>query len=115
MPEIDLSFIIGQLTFDFLVGETSASFYIFPPSGKGQPVVRIGDKNSKGAIAIQGSPNIFVNNLAWVRLGDKWSDNSTETSASTRVFLNNKGATRVGDMQSGGGLAIVGSPNVFCG
>ena len=75
--------------------------------------------------AIQGSPDVFVNNKPAVRVGDKgihapccgpnmW----TATKGSATVLINNMSAHRQGDMDThcgGIGQLIEGSPDVLVG
>jgi len=77
-------------------------------------------------VRAQGSPNVYVNGIAWSRQGD---NNTTHllppapcpshaapiAVGSTTVFVNGKGAGRVGDAISGCTSVAAGSPNVFCG
>lgn len=75
--------------------------------------------------AVQGSPNVLVNNRPAVRVGDKGihapccGPNMWEAvTGSTTVLINNKPAHRLGDMDrhcGGPGVLIEGSPNVIVG
>ena len=90
---------------------------------------RIGDadvSHCSGMTRAQGSPNVFVNGIAWSRQGDVNtshllpapicpSHTAPITIGSTTVFINGKGAGRVGDALSGCTSVAQGSPNVFCG
>ena len=90
---------------------------------------RIGDadvSHCSGMTRAQGSPNVFVNSIAWSRQGDVNtghllpapicpSHTAPITTGSTTVFINGKGAGRVGDALSGCTSVAQGSPNVFCG
>jgi uncharacterized Zn-binding protein involved in type VI secretion len=90
---------------------------------------RIGDadvSHCSGMTRAQGSPNVFVNGIAWSRQGDVNtghllpalicpSHTAPITTGSTNVFINGKGAGRVGDAISGCTSVAQGSPNVFCG
>ena len=60
----------------------------------------------------EGSPNVFVNDIAWSRQGDNNTSHllSGITTGSTSVFVNGKGAGRVGDSITG-----CTTTNVFCG
>ena len=90
---------------------------------------RIGDADvahCSGMVRAQGSPDVFVNGIAWSRQGDL---NTTHllpgspcpphtapiTIGSTSVFINNKGAGRVGDAITSCTSVAAGSPNVFAG
>ena len=77
---------------------------------------------------IQGSPNVFVNNLPWHRQGDGWPTHccthpdcphgchaSSLASGSPTVFVNGLEAGRIGDPVACGGVVAQGSPNVFAG
>lgn len=100
-----------------------------------KPVTRLTDKTTGHASyrprpAVEGSPNVFVNNLAANRVGDHWaahvgspmgmgdthpSETTHTTSAgSSTVFANNKAVARIGDPVEGDTIAA-GSPNVFAG
>jgi len=74
----------------------------------------------------QGSPNVFVNSIAWSRQGDLNnghllpgspcpSHQAPITTGSTTVFVNGKGAGRIGDAITGCTSVAQGSPNVFAG
>jgi len=90
---------------------------------------RIGDadvSHCSGMTRAEGSPNVFVNGIAWSRQGDVNtshllpapicpSHTAPITIGSTTVFINGKGAGRVGDEISGCTSVAQGSPNVFCG
>jgi len=90
---------------------------------------RIGDadvSHCSGMTRAEGSPNVFVNGIAWSRQGDVNtshllpapicpSHTAPITIGSTTVFINGKGAGRVGDAISGCTSVAQGSPNVFCG
>ena len=92
---------------------------------------RIGDADvahCSGMTRAQGSPDVFVNNIAWSRQGDV---NTTHllppnippcpshaagiASGSSTVKVNTKGAGRVGDGISGCTSVAAGSSNVFAG
>ena len=91
---------------------------------------RIGDadvSHCSGMSRAVGSPNVFVNGIAWSRQGD---NNTTHllpggrfcpshaapiASGSSTVFINRKGAGRVGDGISGCTSVAAGSSNVFAG
>jgi uncharacterized Zn-binding protein involved in type VI secretion len=65
-------------------------------------VLRVGDNDLMGSIAVSGSPNVFVNNKAIVRNGDTWTKPTIAIKANT-VFAN--------------GIPVMvsssGSPNVY--
>jgi len=74
----------------------------------------------------QGSPNVFVNGIAWSRQGDVNtvhllpgvpcpSHAAPIASGSSTVKVNTKGAGRIGDAISGCTSVAAGSPNVFAG
>lgn len=90
---------------------------------------RVGDADfphCSPMVRAEGSPDVFVNGIAWSRQGD---NNTTHlvpgnpctphsasiTIGSTTVFINKKGAGRVGDAVSGCTAVAAGSPDVFCG
>ena len=92
---------------------------------------RIGDADvphCSGMTRAVGSPNVFVNGIAWSRQGD---NNTTHlkppnippcsshaapiASGSSTVFVNAQGAGRIGDGISGCTSVAAGSPNVFAG
>lgn len=90
---------------------------------------RIGDADvahCSGMVRAQGSPDVFVNGIAWSRQGDL---NTTHllpgspcpphtapiTTGSSTVFINGKGAGRVGDAITACTAVAAGSPNVFAG
>ena len=73
---------------------------------------------------IEGSPNVFVNGLAWHRQGDAWATHCNSipechggvlASGSSSVFVNKQQAGRIGDPVSCGSSVATGSPNVFAG
>jgi len=74
----------------------------------------------------QGSPDVFVNGIAWSRQGDNNTGHLLPGTpcpghaapiavGSTSVFVNGKGAGRVGDAISGCTSVAQGSPDVFAG
>mgnify|MGYP001192117693 CR=1 FL=1 len=92
---------------------------------------RIGDADvahCSGMTRAAGSPDVFVNGIAWSRQGDV---NTTHllppnippcpshaagiASGSSTVKVNTKGAGRVGDGISGCTSVAAGSSNVFAG
>ena len=90
---------------------------------------RIGDADvphCSGMTRSQGSPDVFVNSIAWSRQGDVNtlhlrpgvpcpSHTASITTGSTTVFVNTKGAGRVGDAITSCTSVAAGSPNVFAG
>ena len=92
---------------------------------------RIGDadvSHCSGMTRAAGSPDVFVNGIAWSRQGDV---NTTHllppnippcpshaagiASGSSTVKVNTKGAGRVGDSITGCTSVAAGSSNVFAG
>ena len=92
---------------------------------------RIGDadvSHCSGMTRAAGSPDVFVNGIAWSRQGDV---NTTHllppniphcpshaagiASGSSTVKVNTKGAGRIGDGISGCTSVAAGSSNVFAG
>ena len=92
---------------------------------------RIGDADvthCSGMTRAQGSPDVFVNGIAWSRQGDV---NTTHllppnippcpshaagiASGSSTVKVNTKGAGRIGDGITGCTSVAAGSSNVFAG
>lgn len=90
---------------------------------------RIGDADvthCSTPLRAEGSPDVFVNGIAWSRQGD---NNNTHllpgapcpshaapiSIGSTSVFVNGKGAGRIGDAISGCTSVAEGSSNVFAG
>lgn len=77
------------------------------------------------APAIQGSPNVFVNNLPVVRVGDLYpthpgscGDNPPHLmgpalTGSPNIFVNNMPLHRAGDLISCGDIAFYGSDDVI--
>jgi uncharacterized Zn-binding protein involved in type VI secretion len=68
----------------------------------------------------QGSPNVFINNLASHRLTDGWQAHcclschrSQACEGSPNVFVNNLNKCRIGDAVCCGSVMVQGSPNVF--
>lgn len=91
---------------------------------------RVGDADIPDCspmVRAEGSPNVFVNGIAWSRQGDLNSTHLIQggrrcvphsapiTVGSTTVFINGKGAGRVGDAITECTAVAEGSPNVFCG
>ena len=73
-----------------------------------------------------GSPDVFVNGIAWSRQGDNNVVHllpgvpcpphaAPISSGSSTVFVNGKGAGRIGDAIAGCTAVAQGSPNVFAG
>lgn len=92
-------------------------------------VTRIGDADvahCSGMVRAAGSPNVFVNNIAWSRQGDVNTGHllpgvpcpthvAPITVGSTRVFVNGLGGGRVGDAITACTSVAAGSLNVFAG
>ena len=91
---------------------------------------RIGDadiSHCSGMTRAEGSPNVFVNGIAWSRQGDNNtvhllpgiplcpSHAAPIASGSSTVKVNTKGAGRIGDAISGCTSVAQGSENVFAG
>lgn len=90
---------------------------------------RIGDADvahCSGMTRAQGSPNVYVNNIAWSRQGDNNtvhllpgvpcpSHAAGIAIGSKTVFVNKRGAGRVFDAISGCTSVAAGSENVFAG
>ena len=90
---------------------------------------RIGDADvphCSGMTRAVGSPNVFVNHIAWSRQGDNNTGHllpvapcpshaAPIASGSSTVKVNGKGAGRVGDGVSGCTSVAAGSSNVFAG
>jgi len=90
---------------------------------------RIGDADvthCSGMTRAQGSPNVFVNGIAWSREGDLNTVHllpgvpcpphaAPIAVGSTTVFVNGKGAGRIGDTITGCTSVAAGSPDVFAG
>ena len=79
--------------------------------------------NVTGTI-IEGSPNVFINDLAAARLNDNVVHDCPHcgtgyiSSASATVNINGRGAARMGDSVTypgGGGVITTASGNVFAG
>jgi len=72
--------------------------------------------------SIQGSPNVFTNDLATHRETDDWAvhccvscHGGNLASGSSTVYVNNLQMGRIGDPVDCGSSVAEGSPNVFCG
>jgi hypothetical protein len=90
---------------------------------------RVGDADvahCSGMTRAVGSPNVFVNGIAWSRQGDNNtghllpgdpcpSHSAPIATGSTTVFVNGKGAGRVGDAITGCTSVAAGSSDVFAG
>ena len=90
---------------------------------------RIGDADvphCSGMTRAVGSPNVFVNSIAWSRQSDVNTPHllppppcPTHTApiatGSTTVFVNSLGGGRIGDAISSCTSVAAGSPNVFAG
>jgi uncharacterized Zn-binding protein involved in type VI secretion len=92
-------------------------------------VARIGDLDivhCSVPVRGQGSPNVFVNGVAWSRVSDPNvvhllpgspcpAHAAPVSSGSATVKINGKSAGRIGDPISGCTAVAQGSPNVFAG
>ena len=85
-------------------------------------IVRVGDPHACGAVAIEGSPNTFVNGKPVHCVGDADSHGTVQAQGSPNVFVNGRAVARVGDNHSGcpepdpphpPSPHSAGSPNVF--
>ena len=90
---------------------------------------RIGDADvahCSGMTRAAGSPNVFVNGIAWSRQGDNNTGHllpgspcpshaAPIASGSSTVKVNTKGAGRIGDGISGCTSVAAGSSNLFAG
>ena len=90
---------------------------------------RIGDADvtlCSGMTRAEGSPNVFVNDIAWSCQGDVNtvhllsgapcpSHGAPITTGSTTVFVNDDGAGRVGYGITACTSVAAGSPNTFAG
>ena len=74
--------------------------------------------------AIEGSPDVFINNKLAVRVGDAFAAHGcgicvphgrAAAAGSATVNINGKAAVRIGDVIDCGGSAATGSGNVFIG
>jgi uncharacterized Zn-binding protein involved in type VI secretion len=70
--------------------------------------------------SIEGSNNVFANNIPVVRAGDYYpthtcgsSSHDGRATSTSNVFVNNKPIHRSGDAITCGDTAFNGSPNVF--
>lgn len=90
---------------------------------------RIGDDDVAHCSSMtraEGSPNVFVNGIAWSREGDNNTSHKRPPlpcinhaapikTGSLTVKVNGKGAGRIGDDITGCTSVAEGSPNVFAG
>ena len=91
---------------------------------------RIGDADvphCSGMTRAVGSPNVFVNGIAWSRQGDNNHPHLIPAAdtcpvhqapierGSPTVFINGKGCGRIGDNVENCTAVATGSPNTFCG
>ena len=90
---------------------------------------RIGDADvphCSGMTRAVGSPNVFVNSIAWSRQSDVNTPHllppavcpthaAPIATGSTTVFVNSLGGGRIGDAISSCTSVAAGSPNVFAG
>ena len=53
-------------------------------------IVRVGDPHACGAVAIAGSPNVFVNGMAVHRVGDADSHGTVQAEGSPNFFVNGR-------------------------
>jgi uncharacterized Zn-binding protein involved in type VI secretion len=98
----------------------------------GRPAARLGDIGTGHAChfpptpAVEGSPNVFINDRAAVRVGDAFAPHGCPScpapahprklsEGSPTVFYNDRSAGRIGDAIDCGGVDATGSPNVFIG
>ena len=90
----------------------------------GQPVARLGDQQSHGGVAIQGSEDVFVNGIPVHRQYDNCYCPTPEDdphgvqpliTASGKVFVNGVGVARIGDQYACGAIIVMGSTDVFAG
>lgn len=94
------------------------------------PVARIGDICSGHdsfipSPVIQGSPNVFTNNIKTFRKTDAVQPHPSPSPSppharaglqgSTTVFINNLDCMRIGDPINCGGIVIESSPDVYAG
>lgn len=89
----------------------------------GRPVVRVGDINSAGGVAVQGHPNITVNGRLAARQGSRVTPHKpcpkppihcSATAAfpgSRLVTMNGIPTLRIGDVDTCGHPRATGSPN----
>ena len=90
---------------------------------------RIGDDDvphCSGMTRAVGSPNVFVNSIAWSRQSDVNTPHllpppvcpthaAPITTGSTTVFVNSLGGGRIGDAITSCTSVAAGSPNTFAG
>ena len=90
---------------------------------------RIGDDDvphCSGMTRAEGSPNVFVNSIAWSRQSDVNTPHllpppvcpthaAPITTGSTTVFVNSLGGGRIGDAITSCTSVAAGSPNTFAG
>ena len=76
-------------------------------------IVRVTDKDNDNHARVEGSSDVYVNNLQVVRVDDKDDNDDICTEGSPSVFINNKAAARTGDKDSNDNTVINGSPSVF--
>ncbi len=90
---------------------------------------RIGDADvphCSGMVRAVGSPNVFVNSIAWSRQSDVNTPHllppavcpthaAPIATGSTTVFVNSLGGGRIGDAISSCTSVAAGSPDVFAG
>lgn len=80
---------------------------------------RLGDRgrhDKDDLVAVQGSPDVFINGQPAVRVGDMYQPEFHPASqGSSSVNVNGRAVVRVGDMIAGHAKASSGSGNVFIG
>ncbi|MCF6251777.1 MAG: PAAR domain-containing protein [Methylococcaceae bacterium] len=95
----------------------------------GKPAARLGDMHvcpkvepgpvpHVGGPILEGSPDVFINDLPAARVGDAElcvGPTDKISSGSPSVFINWKPAARMGDSCAHGGKITIGSSNVFIG
>ena len=75
---------------------------------------------------IEGSPNVFINDIPSHRVGDAWashtenrkpysSHGSVAATGSPTVFVNDRNKCRIGDLVACGSTMVTGSPDVEVG
>jgi hypothetical protein len=91
------------------------------------PATRLGDLTIGHCFfpvpLIEGSPNVFINNIPAGRVGDKYPPHTCGKAThqgkiakgSNKVFINNISAARIGDPLTCGDTVGRGSYNVFIG
>jgi uncharacterized Zn-binding protein involved in type VI secretion len=94
-----------------------------------RPVVRIGDRNSAGGVAVSGHMNITVNGRPAAKQGSPVTPHPccgvrgctihcvaiAAYPGSNKVTMNNMPVLRIGDMDTCGHPRATGSLNTICG